>query len=112
MEHEIWMSFLWSQDDSVQAMLKGLGLKFKGIKTGSTRYPYDNSDYSSWVLDYTDVSHKEIKADMRKLESIKIFGKSIFNVSGNGYGTGISLMMKNIIFKPSDVLKSIQDGCE
>jgi len=53
----------------------------------ATRYAYDNSDNTSWVLNYKDKELLEI--DREKLSKITYEDKEVFNISGNGWGTGL-----------------------
>jgi len=108
MNEEIWLNFRFNQDKAVRLILENLSLNYKYVKSGSTRYENDSSDYDSWVLHYAINAKSLIDSDKRKLEQIKIFNQPIFMVNGNGYGTAISLMMKNIIFTPKDIVESIK----
>ena len=62
------------------------------IKTGSTRYAYDDSDFTSWHLFYGD-KREQMKIAKELLSSFIHKDKPVFNVSGNGWGTGLSIML-------------------
>jgi len=52
MNEEIWLNFRFNQDKAVRLILENLSLNYKYVKSGSTRYENDSSDYDSWVLHY------------------------------------------------------------
>lgn len=62
------------------------------LKLSCTRYEYDDSDNTSWVLLYGKKT-SQIQIDRGKLMDIECDGQKVFNVSGNGYGTGLSIML-------------------
>lgn len=70
-------------------LLKELKIK-ADLRLSVTRYAYDSSDNTNWVLFYGEDS-EHLKQDKQKLENIKYRGDSIFNITGNGYGTGFSV---------------------
>ncbi len=78
----------------MQNKFKKLGLNYLKIIPSITRYEYDDSDFVSWHLYYGDISNNIINNDKEILLSIlDKLGRPVFNVSGNGYGTGLSIML-------------------
>lgn len=81
-------------DDFVRGLFKKFNLKPGKINSYITKKEYDSSDFVAWVLLYDNKT--QLKSDIDKLNSV-YFGteevsNKVFNVSGNGYGNGISLM--------------------
>jgi hypothetical protein len=81
-------------DMFVRELFKKLNLNPSKINSHMTKKEYDSSDFVAWVLLYDN--NKELKLDMEKVNSV-YFGTEevshkVFNVSGNGYGNGISLI--------------------
>jgi len=67
-------------------LLKELDIQGE-LLLSATRYAYDNSDNTNWILNYKD---KELlKKDREKLLGVKYGDKEVFDISGNGWGTGI-----------------------
>lgn len=62
------------------------------IKEISTRHAYDNSDFTSWHLFFGENKEK-INEARTKLASFIYKDKPVFNVSGNGWGTGLTIML-------------------
>lgn len=62
------------------------------VKTSITRYAYDNSDNTAWILNFGE-DKKELNSAKDKLNSIEYREQKVFNVSGNGFGTGLSIML-------------------
>lgn len=72
--------------------IKGSGLEPIWVKEISTRYAFDDSDFTSWHLFFGE---DRIKIDEARviLTSFIYKDKPIFSVSGNGWGTGLSVML-------------------
>jgi hypothetical protein len=68
------------------------GITPEWIKETMTRYEYNDSDFIGWHLFYGD-KKEQIKVDKDLLLSFIYKEKSVFNVSGNGWGTGLSIML-------------------
>jgi hypothetical protein len=71
-------------------------LKIEGdLYKSVTRYEYDNSDNTAWVLYYGESKEARNRViEVRNiLHSIEYRKQKVFNVSGNGYGTGVSIML-------------------
>lgn len=62
------------------------------IKSSCTRYEYDDSDYTAWHLFYGE-NKEQMGKDREILSSVIFKDKQVFNVSGNGWGTGLSVML-------------------
>ena len=62
------------------------------IKASMTKKAYDNSDFTSWHLFYGD-KKEQMKVAKDLLSSFIYKDKPVFNVSGNGWGTGLSIML-------------------
>ena len=73
-------------------LCKELDIKCE-IKASCTRYAYDNSDNTVWILFFGNDNEARIKATELLLE-IEYDEQKVFNVSGNGYGTGLTVMLK------------------
>jgi hypothetical protein len=68
-------------------------LKVKAnITLSITRYAYDSSDNTAWVLFFGD-DIKELERVREQLYNIEYNNQKVFNISGNGYGTGLSVML-------------------
>ncbi len=68
-------------------------LKVKAdIRFSCTRYAYDSSDNTAWVLLFGG-DKKELERVRSLLYDIEYDNQKVFNVSGNGYGTGLSIML-------------------
>lgn len=63
-----------------------------GLIPSCTRYAYDNSDNTDWVLFFGD-EKENLNKVKEQLRDIEYDGQKVFNVSGNGYGTGLSVML-------------------
>lgn len=72
--------------------LKENGIKPLKIFEGSTRYAYDSSDFTSWHLFFGEDKEK-LKEARTILASFEYKDKPIFSVTGNGWGTGLSIML-------------------
>ena len=72
--------------EDFKEILKELNIQGE-LLLSATRYAYNNSDNTSWILNYKDKELLEI--DREKLLKIKYEDKDVFNISGNGYGTGL-----------------------
>ena len=72
-------------------MCKELEIKNE-IKPFCTRYEYDSSDYIAWVI-FPINNKEELKKIRDILLSIEYQEQKLFNVSGNGWGTGLSVML-------------------
>lgn len=70
-------------------LLKELGIK-ADLRLSVTRYAYDSSDNVNWVLLYGE-DKERLEQDKQKLENIKYKEDPVFNITGNGYGTGFSV---------------------
>lgn len=82
-------------DKFVSGLFNDIGLKPSKINSHMTKKEFDSSDFVAWVLLY-DENKKQLNIDMNKLNNLyfgteEVYHK-VFNVSGNGYGNGISLM--------------------
>lgn len=68
-------------------------LKIEPIKITSsvTRFEHDDSDFTSWVLYYGKNMYSTMQEDKQKLLNIVFKNKPVFSVTGNGYGTGLSI---------------------
>lgn len=62
------------------------------IRSGITRFEYDDADYTNWTLIFGEDKEK-LKEVEQRLEDIKIRNNKVFNISGNGWGTGLSVML-------------------
>jgi hypothetical protein len=62
------------------------------IKPLSTKKAYDDSDFTSWHLFYGN-KKEQMKVDKDLLSSFIYKDKPVFNISGNGWGTGLSIML-------------------
>jgi len=76
-------------------LFKDQKIEPKHINCHNTRFAYDNSDFTSFVLIYENRVDL-MKKNKNKLNSILYKEKPIFSVSGNGWGTGLSVTL-NII---------------
>jgi hypothetical protein len=73
----------------MKALFKELKLSYDELRSFPKDKPYEV--YSHWTLLYKESDYNTIKKDMTKLNKIEFLNKPIFIVSGNGYGTGISV---------------------
>lgn len=73
-------------------LCKELDIKYE-IKVSCTRYAYDNSDNTVWILFFGDDIEERIKAT-ELLLNVEYDEQKVFSVSGNGYGTGLTVMLK------------------
>lgn len=62
------------------------------IKLSCNRYEYDDSDNTAWILFFGE-NKKELEKTREHLQNIEYNNQKVFNVSGNGYGTGLSVML-------------------
>lgn len=67
-------------------------LEENSIPHNTIKWLFKNN--SGCHLQYPTLKSREIRVIRTKLESLESRGKPIFNVSGNGWGTGICLMLK------------------
>lgn len=88
---EEYLKNVKSIDNSARKLFKNLNLRFLKITSSVTRYEYDDSDFTAWTLFYGVGKGKEMKEDILSLLDLKVGEKPIFSVSGNGFGTGISI---------------------
>ena len=67
------------------------------IRSFCTRRAYDNSDYTGWSLLFRTKQgtspQKELERVKELLNNIEYKDQKVFNVSGNGWGTGLSVML-------------------
>lgn len=54
---------------------------------------FNGKDDSPACILYYGENRSQIKIDKDKLSSVVYKGKPVFNVSGNGWGTGLSIML-------------------
>ena len=73
-------------------LLKELNINPKNIYNSCTRDPYNNSDNTAWILFYGS-NKEQLIIDKGKLNDIEFNGQKVFNVSGNGFGTGLSILL-------------------
>lgn len=85
-------------DLGARIIFRDLGLSPLLISPSVTREEYDSSDFTAWTLFYGQNKTKEMKKDTLLLLAIEIGKKPIFNVSGNGFGTGL-LITSNLASK-------------
>ena len=62
------------------------------LHLSATRYAYDSSDNTAWVLFFGE-NKKELEKTRELLNNIEYDNQKVFNVSGNGWGTGLSVML-------------------
>lgn len=81
-----------NMDEFIKVKFSELNLTFNNIVSSITRRPYDPTDFTCWILSYSNIY--DMKNDKEKLLNIvDSIDKPIFNVSGNGYGTGLCVML-------------------
>lgn len=80
-----------SIDVSARTIFRELGIAPLLISSSVTRIEYDDSDFTAWTLFYGLNKTKEMKKDTLLLLDMKVGEKPIFSVSGNGFGTGLSI---------------------
>ncbi len=73
-------------------LLKENDIKPEITRALSTRYAYDNSDFTSWIL-YFGENKEKMNEARTKLASFIYEDKPVFNISGNGWGTGLTIML-------------------
>ena len=87
---EEYLDNVTSINESVIELFRSLNINpsiiFPSVKSG-----LNDSDFTAWSLFYGADKAKEIKEDIIKLLEIKVKDKPIFSVSGNGFGTGLSV---------------------
>lgn len=62
------------------------------LRLSATRYAYDSSDNTAWVLFFGE-NKKELEKARELLQNIEYNSQKVFNISGNGYGTGLSVLL-------------------
>ncbi len=87
-----------SIDQAALSIFRKLNINPISISSSVTRKQFDDSDFTAWTLFYGLNKTKEMKEDTLLLLDLKVGEKSIFNVSGNGFGTGLSIT-SNLVSK-------------
>lgn len=61
------------------------------LRTNGTRFEYDSSDNIGWVLLFAEKD--ELNLAREKLTNFEYDAQKLFNVSGNGWETGLNVML-------------------
>ncbi|MBE7661501.1 hypothetical protein [Tenacibaculum finnmarkense] len=78
--------------EGFKKIIKKINVKGELILS-ATRYAFDDSDNTNWILNYND--KEKLLKDKEALLMIKYRKVPIFNVTGNGYGTGICVSLNS-----------------
>lgn len=81
--------------DFITELFDKNNLKFKTLSAHCTKYEYDDSDFTAFVLFYGEDDYS-MQRDKDILNSITYEDKPVFGVSGNGWGTGLSVTLNTL----------------